>query len=226
MEQITLWGEPERIKEKAFPLVCRERLAVYGTSGIELSHIIGLLLDVPKETAVSLATMGIKDLLNCSDEELLKYKGVGKKALVRFKAVLAFHHKMLQEKALTTRKITKPQDVADCVMQDMQHLDREQFRVLLLNSKNVVLKQEIISIGTLTSSIVHPREVFKNAIKCSAACIILVHNHPSGDPQPSSEDVSVTKRLIEAGNLVGIDVLDHVIVGGTRWVSLKEKRLI
>jgi DNA repair protein RadC len=108
----------------------------------------------------------------------------------------------------------------------MRSLDREQFRALLLNTKHQLIGREVISIGTLNSSMVHPRELFKNAIKRSAAAMILVHNHPSGDPAPSQEDIGITKRLLEAGGIIGIEILDHLIVGDNRFVSLKAKGLM
>ena len=111
-------------------------------------------------------------------------------------------------------------------MEEMGYFDREHFRGLYLDRKGGVIIMKDISIGGLHSSIVHPREVFKVAVKNSAASIILVHNHPSGDPSPSSEDIEITKRLIEAGNLMGIPVLDHIIIGDNTYTSLKAKNLI
>jgi DNA repair protein RadC len=111
-------------------------------------------------------------------------------------------------------------------MEEMCYLDREHFRVILLNTKNRVLGVETVSIGSLNSSLVHPREVFKSAVQRSAAGVILVHNHPSGDPTPSSEDIEITRRLSDAGRVIGIEVLDHIIIGDHLFVSFKEKGLI
>ena len=108
-------------------------------------------------------------------------------------------------------------------MEDLRYLQHEQFRILLLNTKNVIIACEEVSRGSLNSSIVHPREVFNRAIKRSAAAIILIHNHPSGDPTPSQEDINITRRLVEVGRLVGIEVLDHLIIGDGVFTSLKEK---
>lgn len=124
-----------------------------------------------------------------------------------------------------TKKISCPQDTFSILEGYMQGLDRENFVVLLLDTKNKVIGINTVSIGTLNSSLVHPREVFKPAILASAAALILAHNHPSGDPKPSREDIEVTKRLIEAGGLLGIQVLDHIIVGDY-CVSLKEQGYI
>ena len=122
--------------------------------------------------------------------------------------------------------IRSPQDVANLLMNEMRYLDREHFRVLLLNAKNRVLSIETVSVGTLNSSAVHPRELFKPAIRNSAAAVILVHNHPSGDPTPSRQDITVTERLKEVGEILGIEVLDHVIVGDGVFISFKEKGLL
>ncbi|OPX92134.1 MAG: hypothetical protein A4E52_00136 [Pelotomaculum sp. PtaB.Bin013] len=111
-------------------------------------------------------------------------------------------------------------------MAEMRFLDREHFRVMLLNTKNQVLRIETVSIGTLSSSQVHPRELFKFAVKNSAAAIILVHNHPSGEPTPSREDIDITGRLADAGKIMGIEVLDHIIIGDGKFVSFKEKGLL
>jgi len=111
-------------------------------------------------------------------------------------------------------------------MEEMRNLDREHFRALLLNVKNQVIGREIISIGTLNSSAVHPRELFRNAIKRSAAALILAHNHPSGDPAPSREDIEVTRRLLEAGHIIGIEILDHLIIGDNKFTSFKAKGLM
>lgn len=119
--------------------------------------------------------------------------------------------------------ISSPADAAGLVIEEMRHYLREHFRVLLLDTKNKVLGMEEISIGSLNTSLVHPREVFRPAIRKACASVILIHNHPSGDPTPSSEDIAVTRRLYEAGRLLGIEVLDHVVIGDGRFVSFREK---
>jgi DNA repair protein RadC len=111
-------------------------------------------------------------------------------------------------------------------MEDMRYLKKEYFKIIILDTKNKVLDVCTISIGSLNSSIVHPREVFHEAVKKSAASILLVHNHPSGETQPSREDINITKRLIEAGELMGIKVLDHIIIGDGVYLSFKEENII
>ncbi len=132
---------------------------------------------------------------------------------------------LVKEKVSTKRaNISCPQDVFNLgfLQEELLLSDREEFIALHLNAKNTIVSYEIVSIGTLSSSLVHPREVFKAAILSNAASIILCHNHPSGDPDPSKEDLNLTKRLAEAGKLLGIEVLDHVIFGASNYYSLKE----
>jgi DNA repair protein RadC len=123
-------------------------------------------------------------------------------------------------------EIRGPDDVVRLVGTKLRKEDREQFLVLLLNARHEVMGRETISVGSLNASIVHPREVFKPAVLTSAAALVLIHNHPSGDPEPSEEDLSITKRLVGAGELLGISVLDHVIVAGRGVVSLRARQQI
>ncbi len=122
-------------------------------------------------------------------------------------------------------QIGSPADVAKLLMLEMSHLEQEQLRVVLLNTKNYVLKIVTVYIGTIDSSPVRVCEVFRAAMRHNAAAIIVVHNHPSSDPAPSREDVAVTRQLSEAGQLLGIELLDHLIIGLGRWISLRERRL-
>ncbi len=124
------------------------------------------------------------------------------------------------------KAIRGPDDVVAVVGRKLRKESREHFLVLLLNARHEVLGKETVSVGSLNASIVHPREVFKPAITGSAAAVVLVHNHPSGDPEPSEEDVSITKRLVQVGELLGIGVLDHVIIASRGVVSLRSRQLI
>ena len=155
------------------------------------------------------------DLLNLTDVQRTKLK-------VFFTLATRYS----KENRQIIKKITGPEDVRDLLIDEMWFLEKEEFRILILDTKNQVTKVETISIGTLNASIVHPREVFKTALLNSANSIILVHNHPSGDPTPSNEDINITNRLIDAGTLLGIKVLDHIILGDNRYLSFKENNLI
>jgi DNA repair protein RadC len=169
----------------------------------------------------------IADILVDSDEsELLKIKGVGVKRVHQIKAVNELARRLYSKSADKEYKITSPRDVADLMFPEMKFLKKEYLKVLMLNTKNVVISTETVSIGSLNASIVHPREVYRTAIKKSAASIIVCHNHPSGDPTPSNEDISITKRLKECGKIIGIELLDHVIIGDGIFISLKEKGVV
>lgn len=168
----------------------------------------------------------LQDLASATIDELLRIKGIGWAKALQLKACVELGKRIYTLPASAKPVIRCPNDVADLVMTDMRYLDREHFRVLSLNTKNHVLSVETVSIGSLNNTVVHPREVFKSAIRNSAAAIILVHNHPSGDTEPSREDIQVTNRLKETGDLLGIQVFDHLIIGNGKYLSFKEKGLL
>lgn len=167
----------------------------------------------------------LRELAEATMVELTQIKGLGPVKAKSLLASIELARRLYTTSQDMSKQIKGPQDVADLVMGEMQHLDREHFKALLLNTKNRVIRIETISIGTLNSSSVHPRELFKNAVLYSAAAIILVHNHPSGDPTPSDQDIEITERLVEAGKLLGIEVLDHVIIGNS-FASMKQTGLL
>ncbi len=169
----------------------------------------------------------MKELSRWSIDQLTQMKGLGPVKAMQILAAFELGRRLFMETdARTERKIRCPQDVSDWLEPELRFLQKEHFVCIFLNTKHVVIGRETLSIGTLDATLVHPREVYKAAIQRSASSIICVHNHPSGDPTPSSEDVMLTKRLIEAGSLIGIDLLDHVIIGDGRFASLKELGLI
>jgi len=154
---------------------------------------------------------------------LTKVRGVGRGMAARIRAAREMARRLrAHENRAPVLYLTGPEDVADLFMKEMGGLDREHFRAILLNTKNRILGVRTISIGSLNASVVHAREVFKAAVAESAQAIVLVHNHPSGIPDPSPEDLLVTERLAEAGRILGIEVLDHIVVGSQGYVSLKE----
>jgi DNA repair protein RadC len=212
----------------------RERMLREGAGSLSDIDLLAILLrtGTTKVSVVELAAelfSHFKDLRTLSQatiEELSQIKGVGPVKAVQVKAALELGRRLAAMPGEERTIIRCPEDVCALLMEDLRNLDREHFLALLLNTKNQVLARETISIGTLNSSVVHPRELFKIAIRRSAACVILVHNHPSGDPTPSREDIALTKRLIEAGEIIGIDVLDHIVIGDNKFTSLKSKGLI
>jgi DNA repair protein RadC len=212
----------------------RERLAKYGSevlSNIELLAII-LRTGNRSDSAIGLATKllsderGIRHLCELSFDELKKMKGIGPAKASQIKASFELGRRVRSFKDNNSYFIKTPKDAAELIMEDMRYLKKEHLRLILLNTKNSVISIKDISIGSLNSSIVHPREVFIEAIKNSSASIIICHNHPSGDPIPSKEDIDVTKRVYEAGKIIGIDLIDHIIIGDGKYISMKERNII
>jgi len=194
---------------------------MYTTNDLPLQDLLALTV---RESSADLLLKfpTIKDLAEATEEELTKIKGLGQSRARRILACIELGRRIYAAPAKDIKCINSPQDVYDLLI-DMTLLDREKFVVVMLNTKNVIIDVTTISSGTLNSSLVHPREVFKMAIKRSANCIILSHNHPSGNPSPSNEDLEISKRLVDAGKLLGIEVVDHVIIGNKGYVSLKER---
>lgn len=215
----------------------REKLINHGADHLNDHELLAIILgNGTRETsALELANQllstyqGLRHLKEATLEELTLVKGVGKAKAANIKAALEIGSRVSRD-VENRWQIRCPDDVqhyADKVLlPEMRDYDREHFMALYLDRKGGVITKESISIGGLHSSIVHPREVFKTAVKRSAASIILAHNHPSGDPAPSRQDIDITNRLIEAGQIMGIEILDHVIIGEQRYCSFKEKGLI
>ncbi|HBC91770.1 MAG TPA: hypothetical protein DCZ10_02395 [Pelotomaculum sp.] len=225
--RLTLKELPEDIRP-------RERLLKEGVEVLSDIELLAILLATGSReaTALELASLvisrfhSLRLLEDATVEELSGVKGVGLAKACTIKASLELARRLSLLTDQPRPVITSPDDAAGLVMEEMRRLDREHFRALLLNTRNQVIGVDKVSVGTLNCSTVHPRELFRNAIKRSAASIILVHNHPSGDPAPSREDLDITSRLREVGKIVGIDVLDHIIIGDNRFTSFKAKGLI
>lgn len=182
--------------------------------------------DSPAVNELSAKYSCFNELCNATTEELKQIKGIGPAKASQIKAIIELSRRLLSTPAKSRPTIKNPSDVTDLLMGEMKLLDREHFKAIYLNTKHTIISVETISIGSLNASLVHPRELFKTAIKRSAGAIIAVHNHPSGDPTPSVEDIEITRRLVEAGNIIGIQLLDHVIIGDYNYVSLKEEGVI
>jgi DNA repair protein RadC len=163
-----------------------------------------------------------RDLMDASEKELESIKGVGKVGARKLVAALKYGP-IISLSTEPTIKVKTPEDVYKLLKPTFLHLKKEHFVAIFLNSKNMVLGWETISIGSLNACIVHPREVFNAAIKRRSASIICAHNHPSGNPDPSNEDIEITKRLKAAGDIIGIELLDHIIIGHANYISLKER---
>ncbi|WP_283163247.1 RadC family protein [Sporolactobacillus mangiferae] len=212
----------------------RERLARDGASALSNQELLAILLHsgTKNESVMQLAERllcrfeGLELLKDASIEELKQVKGIGAAKAIQLLAGFELGQRMARKARESRYSIRSPEDGADYVMEEMRALKQEHFLVLFLNTKNQVLHKKTIFVGSLNASIVHPREVFKEAVRQSAASIICFHNHPSGDPTPSREDVDVTRRLASCGKMLGVDVLDHIVIGDRRFISLKKKGLM
>jgi DNA repair protein RadC len=175
--------------------------------------------------AAALAGGSLRRLAAATPAELAAVPGIGPAVAARISAALELGRRLAREGPLERGRIRGPRDVYERCAPGLRDLAQEEFRVLMLNTQHAVVREQVVTRGTLDTSLVHPREVFRPAITESAASLILVHNHPSGDPSPSAEDRAVTRQLAEAGRLLGIPVLDHVVIGDGRYVSFVEAGL-
>lgn len=209
----------------------RERFVQNGPQSLSNHELVAILLrsGTKDESVLQLSNRlltqfeGLRLLKDASLDEITSIKGIGTAKAIQLLAAVEIGRRISNLSYEDRYIIRSPEDGANYVMNDMRFLSQEHFVCLYLNTKNQVLHKQTVFIGSLNASIVHPREVFKEAFRRSAASIICVHNHPSGDPSPSREDIEVTKRLFECGKIIGIDVLDHLIIGENKFVSLKEK---
>ncbi|MBS4022944.1 MAG: DNA repair protein RadC [Dethiobacter sp.] len=212
----------------------RERLLQDGAAALSDAELLAIFIrtGTKNETAVQLAERvlvelgGLERLPRLTSEEFCAIKGLGPVKAVTLLAAVEMAKRLAGRIRSGQSSVTSPGDAAALVMEKLRHKLREHFLIVLLDTKHKLMGLEEISIGSLNASLIHPREVFRPAIQKACACIILVHNHPSGDPTPSREDLDVTKRLTEAGRLVGIEVLDHVVIGDGRYISFREKGLL
>jgi DNA repair protein RadC len=208
----------------------REKLIHYGPEKLSDSELLAILLRSGKkgENVVELAHKLLKNfsaagLPHLSYNELNKYPGLGPAKACEIVACFELGKRLLKGKKAGL--YLRPEDIFT-EMKDIRNHKKEHFVVFFLDSRNQEIKRETISIGSLNASLVHPREVFEPAVKHTAAHLIISHNHPSGDPNPSTEDLHLTRRLTEAGKIMGIEILDHVIVAKDRYLSFKEKGLL
>ena len=227
--------EPRRYTIKQMPpeLRPRERLLAEGSAALSSSELLGILFGIGtrEKTAVELAGEVISEsgdlfgLHNATVHDLVKVHGIGEAKACIILAAVEFGKRLGRVRNPGRPVISSPADVEGLLRGRIANLDRENFVVVLLNTKNEVLEVSTVSVGTLSASLVHPREVFKPAIRASAASVVLAHNHPSGKVEPSREDKEVTRRLCDASEIIGIEVLDHVILGDGRF-SMKEHDML
>jgi DNA repair protein RadC len=221
-QSIKKWPEGERP---------RERLLKYGADSLSDAHLLAIILRTGGggKSAIDLAIellnsfRDLKGIENAAAREFASFKGVGNAKVAQLKSAFELGRRLLDEPRRSGPVFSSGHDVYTYYRQRLKDLKKEIFRCAMLDAKNRVFRDCRVSEGSLTNSLVHPREAFRDAIKEAAASVIFVHNHPSGDPSPSREDISITERLASVGEIVGIKVLDHVIIGDNKYISMMEK---
>jgi len=212
----------------------RERLRNLGAEALSGQELLALIIGrgIPGRSAIAIAQDlisrfgNLRHVSNATIEELAGVRGVGPAKAAQIKAAFELGRRQDMEADPGQVSITSPEALAKAIRKSIVEKTKEHFKLVLLNTRNKVIAISTISIGTLNASLVHPREVFKDALAHSASSIILAHNHPSDDPEPSDDDVSLTRRLADAGRLMGIEVLDHIIITRKGYTSFKERGLL
>ncbi|MGB5895742.1 MAG: DNA repair protein RadC [Ignavibacteriaceae bacterium] len=213
----------------------REKLILRGPQNLSDAELLAILLrtGMKGKSVLTIAQeiinkeKNLSNLASRSLDSLTKEAGIGKDKAATLLAAFEMSRRIQsQSKLFSSNKITSPTDIAEIFIPILRDEVKEKFIVVCLNSANKITKNETISVGNLNSSVVHPREIFKVAIDSLSASIILIHNHPSGNPEPSNEDISITKKIVEAGKIMDIPVFDHLIIAGDTFTSFVEKRLL
>jgi DNA repair protein RadC len=210
----------------------RERLGRHGAAALSNRELLAVVLgtgtrgSTALQVADRLLVDGVRGLAGRSVDELLGERGLGTAKAARVAAALELGARLASETRPSAPVLRSPADGARHLLARYAGRPVETFGILALDVRHRLKREVVISVGCLTSSLVHPREVFQEAIASRAAAIVLFHNHPSGDPEPSAEDVALTRRLAAAGTLMGVEVLDHLVLGAGRWVSLKERGIL
>jgi len=210
----------------------REKLMNHGVSNLSVSELLAILLRTGTKN-MSALSLGNEIVAKCGEdiselhqvtlEELCLINGIGESKACQILSAIELGKRLKQPLVMRKTKLSSPNEVVNFFSAELNESKVEKFIAVLLNTKNEIINWDVISIGSLNASIVHPREVFNRAIKRNAASFIVVHNHPSGHIDPSREDINITKRLFEAGQLIGIPLIDHIIIGREKYYSFKEE---
>ncbi len=222
------------IKEIPFEERPRERFLKYPSQTISTHELIAIILRTgsKQESVIELAKRilykygNLKELSSASIKDLMKIRGIGTSKAIELLAAFELGKRVSKESFTPQVKLFSPESIYLFLKDELEMKTQEHFLALYLNTKGELLKKETLFIGSLNSSLIHPRELFKHAVLNSAATIIVSHNHPSGDPTPSSQDIDITKILHKNGKMMDIELLDHIIIGKDRYYSFKEKGII
>ena len=190
------------------------RTGTRGENSLDLAHKI-LCSETPER--------GLLNIHRWDMDSLMRVRGIGKVKAIQILCLSELAKRMARESAVQELDFSSPRTIAQYYMEDMRHRKKEALKLLLLNMKTKLIGESELSLGTINTTLVSPREVFAEALRRNAAAVILLHNHPSGDPTPSREDVLATRRVIDAGKIIGIELLDHIIIGDNCFISLRDK---
>jgi DNA repair protein RadC len=212
----------------------RERLQRFGPEALSAQELLALVIGrgIPKKSVMNIAQEllarfgNIKAISQATIEELCEIKGIGLAKAAQIKACFELGRREDLEPEFKNYDIKDPEAVVKAIRTSIKDKAKEHFKLILLNPRNKIIGISTISIGTLNASLVHPREVFKDAIVHCAASVVLAHNHPSGDPEPSEDDLKITQKLVDSGKILGMEVIDHIIIGKNNFCSFKERGLI
>lgn len=221
---------------KELPITERpyEKLEKYGPTALTDAELLAIIIRTGsrKEASTILASRilnldprGLAAIHSLEPKQLMSISGIGRVKALQLKALSEITKRLSKSTNLERLCISSPSSIAKIYMEEMRYHDREHFKVIFLNTKNAIIGDKDISIGTVNASLVDPREIFKIALTYKAVHLILMHNHPSGVPTPSQNDIDVTKRMVQAGHVLGIEILDHIIIGDGNYISLKEQGL-
>lgn len=223
LRELPEWEKPREklLREGAAKLTNTEILAILLRTGMASRSAMDLASEI-----LSLDASGIRFLSECMPEELEKVDGLGKAKICTILASVELGRRIAMSRQERSRRITGAADIADLYLERMRYYKKEHFMCLLINSKGEIIEENEVSVGDISSAVAGPREVFSVAVRRSAGSVIFLHNHPSGDPTPSADDLKTTRRLAKAGGILGIPVLDHIIIGDGTYVSMKAEGML
>ena len=225
-----------RLTVRELPVTERpyEKFEHYGPQTLSDAELLAIILrsgtqDMPStDLARQVLSLGehLGEIHRISMEELMTIKGIGRVKAIQIKAIAELSTRISKQQRRDRVRIQSPRSVAECYMEEMRYLEKEHLKCVFLNAKNEILSDPYLTVGTVNASLVEPRDIYIEALKKKAVHLIILHNHPSGDPTPSQEDIQVTKKLVVAGNYIGVSLIDHIIIGDGCYISLKEQGYI
>ncbi len=212
-----------------------EKLEKKGSSSLTDAELLAIIIKTgsKNERCTELATKilassenGLLSLHDLTISELMEFSGIGKVKAIQLKAAAEISKRMYKKSYERSVNLTSPKSIAMMYMEEFRHLKKEKIIMLNLNAKNQIISEVVLSVGTVNSSLINPREVFRMALKNNAVSIVLLHNHPSGNPTPSKEDLMITRDMVKASELIGIKLLDHLLIGDGKYTSLREEMIL